>query len=123
MREDVGLHVIDWHHGEAMRPRPRFGKGGANVQAAHQSRATRVRHSVQLIHLDSCGLEGRFQRGDDVLSMRPARQFRDNTAVLLVHGLVGYGIGQHFAASNDRNRCIITGGFNGEDNRRSWHGF
>ena len=68
-------------------------------------------------------LQGRFQRGDDILSMRPARQFRDNTAVLLVHGLVGYGIGQHLPASNDRNPCIITGGFNGEDNGRSWHGF
>ena len=55
--------------------------------------------------------------------MRPARQFRDNTAVLLVHGLVGDGIGQHFTASNDRDPCIVTGGFNGEDNGRSWHGF
>ena len=123
MGENVGLHVVDRDHRESMCPSPRFGKSRPNVQTPHQSRTSCVRHCIDICHLNSGRLHGGLQRRNHVLRVGSARQFRDHTAVLLMHGLVRNGIGQYLAAADHRHSCIVTGRFNGKDNGRSWHDF
>ena len=83
--QDVPLQMIDHHHGNVQGKGKRLGEGCPHQERAQQSRAAGKGNGREFLRRHA-GLPQRLRyHGDDVLLMRPRRQFRHHAAKVLVH--------------------------------------
>ena len=109
--EDVPLQMIDLHQRNVVGDRESFGERYAHQKRSQQTGAAREGDGVDLVDGDAGLFQSCIDHRNDVLLMGSGGQFRNDTAVFLVHGLRSDYVRQECPVADDCGRSVVAGRF------------
>ena len=120
-RLDVAFKMVDPNQRDAVRKAKSFGIGKSDEQTANQARAVRYGNGIEIFKPRVRHRERFAHNRHDGPHVFAAREFRHNSAVLLVNIELGRYAGRKDlgAIFHDCGCGLVAGGFNAEDSQTS----